>query len=87
MTVSVQGGVPPYQLIVIPVGLQNPEYRRIINLNLTQGQTSLTFLLAYPTNTQFVAFMNDATGVGAGGTGVATTVRKCPKRMHFHPHS
>lgn len=75
MTVSVQGGVPPYQLIIIPVGTQNPEYRRIINLNITEGQTSMSFFLAYPKNTQFVALMNDATGVGTGGTGVATTVR------------
>lgn len=78
MTVSVSGGVPPYQLLIIPVGEQNPEYRRIVNLNLTGGSTSMSFKLAYNTGSQFVALMNDATGVGTGGTGVATTVRFPP---------
>lgn len=74
MTVTVSGGTPPYQLIIIPVGTQTPEYRHIINMNLTEGATSQSFKLAYPTNTQFVALMSDATGVGTGGTGTATTV-------------
>jgi hypothetical protein len=74
MTVSVSGGVPPYQLVIIPYGNINPETRKIISLNLTAGQTTQSFFLAYPTGSQFVALMNDATGVGTGGTGVPTTV-------------
>jgi hypothetical protein len=76
LTVNVQGGVPPYQLIILPAGVDlNPEYRSILDLNITQGLTSLSFQFAYPSGTQFVALMNDATGVGTGGAGVVTTVR------------
>jgi len=76
LTVNVQGGVPPYQLIILPAGdTLNPEYRSILDLNTTQGLTSLSFQFAYPSGTQFIALMNDATGVGTGGVGVVTTVR------------
>jgi hypothetical protein len=83
MTVSVQGGVPPYQLIIIPVGVDNPEYRRIINQNITQSQTSMSVSLAYPQYTQFIAIMSDATGFGTGGVSVPTTVRMA----HFLPNT
>jgi hypothetical protein len=80
MTVSVQGGVPPYQLIIIPVGVDSsspvsPDYAHIINQNITQGQTSMSVSLAYQQYTQFIAVMSDATGFGTGGVSLPTTVR------------
>ncbi|KAF8320415.1 hypothetical protein DL93DRAFT_2094331 [Clavulina sp. PMI_390] len=72
MTVTVQGGSPPYQLIIIPTGTQNPEYRKIISMNFTG--TTQSFNLAYNTDSTFVALMSDATGFGTGGTGTDTKV-------------
>jgi hypothetical protein len=75
MTVAVQGGVPPYQLILLPVSVLKLGYRTPIIENITEGQTSIDFLLTFPEEAQFIAIMSDATGFGSGGVGTPTTVR------------
>lgn len=76
MTVNIQGGKGPYELLIIPVGSLNPEVRKIIDVTIPAGVYTSTFKLAFPYNSQFVALMSDSTGVNAGGTGVPQTVRR-----------
>ncbi|KAF8342631.1 uncharacterized protein EI90DRAFT_3190007 [Cantharellus anzutake] len=72
MTLTVNGGVPPYQLLVIPVGNVVPETRRILALNTSSN--TLTFELKYPAKSQFLAVVSDSTTFASGGTGVPVTV-------------
>ncbi|KII87601.1 hypothetical protein PLICRDRAFT_111857 [Plicaturopsis crispa FD-325 SS-3] len=78
LSISGSGGQAPYSVVVIPFGPSplpnNIEARRITNTNFTGSSTDVSFQLKYPTNSQFVAVVSDATGFGTGGTSVAATV-------------
>ena len=65
-TVQWSGGQPPYTLLLVPVGHLNPETRTIAQFDIEQGN-EVTFQLLYPAQSQFVAVLNDATGIGSGG--------------------
>lgn len=66
MTVQWNGGQAPYTLLLVPTGHLNPETRVIIQENIVSGN-SVSFVLNFPADSKFVAMLNDATGVGAGG--------------------
>ncbi|KAI0792354.1 hypothetical protein C8Q75DRAFT_706106, partial [Abortiporus biennis] len=76
------GGVPPYRVLIIPVGPSplpnNVEARRITQQNFTGSDTTVTFQLKFPTNSQFVAVVSDSSstgsGFGTGGTSGVVTV-------------
>ena len=61
------GGQPPYTLLLVPTGHLEPETRTITQENISSG-SSVLFVLDFPSGSSFVAVLNDATGVGAGGT-------------------
>ncbi|KAJ8506896.1 hypothetical protein ONZ45_g10646 [Pleurotus djamor] len=77
-SITGDGGQGPYRVLVIPFGAttlpNNTEVRRIQDIPFGDGQTSVSFQLRYPENTQFVAVVSDASGFGTGGTSVAATV-------------
>jgi hypothetical protein len=79
LSISGTDGKPPYRVLIIPFGptpLPNfIEARKIVDQPFQNSSTSLSFQLAYPTNSQFVAVVSDATGFGTGGTSVAATVQ------------
>ena len=57
LSISVSGGTPPYNVLVLPFGtspLGSIEARKILNQNFTGDSNTLSFLLPYPTNSQFV---------------------------------
>lgn len=66
VTVEWDGGQAPFTLLLVPVGHVDPETRVIIQEDVSSGN-SVTFTLNYPAQSQFVAVLNDATGIGAGG--------------------
>lgn len=66
MTVQWNSGQPPYTLLLVPTGHLNPETRTIIQRNILSGN-SVSFVLDFPAGSSFVAVLNDATEVGAGG--------------------
>lgn len=66
VTVEWTGGQAPFTLLLVPVGQLNPETRKIIQEDVPSGN-SVTFTLNYPANSQYVAVLNDATGIGSGG--------------------
>ena len=66
MTVEWTGGQAPFTLLLVPVGRLNPETRTIMQENIPNGN-SVSFLLDFPAQSQFVAVMNDGSGVGTGG--------------------
>ena len=74
-TVQWNGGQPPYTLLLVPTGHLNPETRTIIQRNIPSG-SSVSFVLDFPSGSTFVAVLNDATGVGAGGT-IAVRIQPC----------
>ncbi|KAF9489241.1 hypothetical protein BDN71DRAFT_1512320 [Pleurotus eryngii] len=78
VTITGDGGQAPYRLLIIPFGPSplpnNTEVRRIQDIAFGAGQTTLSFQLRYPENSQFVAVVSDASGFGTGGTSVAATV-------------
>ncbi|CAE6420689.1 unnamed protein product [Rhizoctonia solani] len=74
LSIQISGGVPPYRLLIIPIGqlLTPPEIRTIIDRNITG--TSDSFIFNYPAASRFVAMMSDATGIGTGGTSAIVAV-------------
>lgn len=60
------GGEPPFTILLIPVGHLNPETRTIIQQSTSVGN-SISFTLNFPAQSQFVAVLNDGSGVGTGG--------------------
>jgi len=74
ITATWQGGTPPYELLLVPIGHVDPvEIRTIINhQNITTS--SYTLHLTYPQGSKFVAVLSDATGAGTGGTTDILTV-------------
>lgn len=57
LSLSLSGsGQPPYSVLVVPYGHLNPEVRSIINTPFTE--TSVTFPIDYPANSQFVAVVS-----------------------------
>lgn len=66
LTVEWSGGTAPFTLLLVPTGHVDPETRTIIQEDVSSGN-SVTFQLNYPANSTFVAVLNDATGIGAGG--------------------
>ena len=66
VTVQWTNGQPPYTLLLVPVGHLNPETRTIAQFDIEQGN-QVTFPLRFPAQSQFVAVLNDATGIGSGG--------------------
>jgi len=74
LTATWQGGTPPYELLLVPVGHVYPvEIRTIIShQNITTS--SYTLQLSYPQGSKFVAILSDATGAGTGGTTNILTV-------------
>jgi len=80
-TIEITGtdGVPPYRALIIPYGpspLTNREVRMIMDVPFDEGATSVSFKLKYPSHSQLVAVVSDATGFGTGGTSVATQVQE-----------
>ncbi|KAL5508280.1 hypothetical protein ACEPAH_5899 [Sanghuangporus vaninii] len=73
MTVEWTGGRAPFTLLLVPVGRLDTETRTIIQKDVSSG-SSISFVLDFPAQSQFVAVLNDASGVGAGGTSAITTV-------------
>ncbi|KAH8113233.1 hypothetical protein DFH11DRAFT_1510724 [Phellopilus nigrolimitatus] len=73
MTVEWNGGRPPLTLLLVPTGHLNPETRTIIQRDIPSGN-SISFVLDFPSQSQFIAVLNDASGTGAGGTSVVTSV-------------
>ncbi|KAI0350822.1 hypothetical protein OH77DRAFT_1379477, partial [Trametes cingulata] len=69
-------GSPPYTALIIPTGptpLPNSiEARRITEVSFTN--TTASFQLKFPENSQFVAVVSDSTGFGSGGTSAIVTV-------------
>ncbi|RDB27856.1 hypothetical protein Hypma_002304 [Hypsizygus marmoreus] len=80
LTIAVSGsdGKPPYRVLILPFGpsplAQNIEARRIVDQPFSGNDTTVSFQLKYPANSQFVAVVSDATGFGSGGTSVAAEV-------------
>ncbi|KEP49431.1 SKG6 domain protein [Rhizoctonia solani 123E] len=74
LSIQISGGVPPYRLLIIPIGqlLTPPEIRTIIDRNITGTRDS--FIFNYPAASRFVAMMSDATGIGTGGTSAIVAV-------------
>ncbi|KAG8691966.1 hypothetical protein FRC11_000840 [Ceratobasidium sp. 423] len=74
LSIAINGGVPPYRLLIIPIGqlLTPPEIRTIIDRNIT-GNTD-SFIFNYPAASRFVAMMSDSTGIGTGGTSAIIAV-------------
>jgi hypothetical protein len=54
LSIGISGGVPPYRLLIIPIGelLTPPEIRTIIDRNIT-GTTD-SFVFNYPAASRFV---------------------------------
>ncbi|KAG8794294.1 hypothetical protein FRC17_008313, partial [Serendipita sp. 399] len=76
LTVTVDGGTPPYRLVMVPAGpLEGPEIRTIIDEEFTTSPHTLP-PLAFPGGSNFVAVVGDANGVGTGGTSVITDVAR-----------
>ncbi|KJA14565.1 hypothetical protein HYPSUDRAFT_150210 [Hypholoma sublateritium FD-334 SS-4] len=79
-TVAVAGndGTPPFHILIAPFGpspLPNGiETRQILDIPFTGNQSEVQFQLTYPTGSQFIAVVSDASGFASGGTGVATMV-------------
>ncbi|EIW55324.1 uncharacterized protein TRAVEDRAFT_130820 [Trametes versicolor FP-101664 SS1] len=72
-------GSPPYSALIIPTGptpLANlVEARKITNVAFNGTNTTATFQLKFPENSQFVVVVSDSTGFGTGGTSaIATTL-------------
>lgn len=74
LSIAISGGVPPYRLLIIPIGslLTGPEIRTIVDRNITG--TSDSFIFNYPAASQFIAMMSDSTGIGTGGTSAIIAV-------------
>lgn len=64
LTIEISGsdGKPPYRVLIIPFGSSpfsnNTEVRRIIDQPFSGSDTSVTFQLKYPANSQFVAVVS-----------------------------
>lgn len=54
LSIGISGGVPPYRLLIVPIGelLTPPEIRTIIDRNITG--TSDSFIFNYPAASRFV---------------------------------
>ena len=61
-TVTVDGGTPPYRMVMVPSGpLNGPEIRTIVDQQFSS--TSFTLPpLAFPGGSNFTAVMGDSTG-------------------------
>jgi hypothetical protein len=66
VTVEWDGGQAPFTLLLVPTGHVNPETRTIIQQDVSSGD-SVSFVLDFPADSQFVAVLSDATGIGSGG--------------------
>ncbi|KAF8439133.1 hypothetical protein L210DRAFT_3621871 [Boletus edulis BED1] len=71
-------GKPPYSVLIIPYGpsplSNNVEVRTIVSQQFSGDDSSLSFQLKFPANSQFVAVVSDSSGFGSGGTSVAASV-------------
>ncbi|KIM35169.1 hypothetical protein M413DRAFT_449880 [Hebeloma cylindrosporum] len=78
VTVSGSDGKPPYRILILPFGptplANNIEARTILDIPFNGQESSVSFKLKYPENSQFVAVVSDSTGFGSGGTSVAAQV-------------
>ncbi|KAJ7719185.1 hypothetical protein DFH07DRAFT_973019 [Mycena maculata] len=78
VSISVDGGSPPFQILIIPYGstpLPNAiEARKIQDQPFPGTSSSVSFQLNYPADSQFVAVVSDSTGFGSGGTSVGVQV-------------
>ncbi|KAI9509270.1 hypothetical protein F5148DRAFT_1189042 [Russula earlei] len=79
LSLAVQGsGQPPYTLLIIPYGPtplpNNTEVRTIQSITFPENGTTLSFKLAYPENSSFVAVVSDGSGFGSGGTSTSVSV-------------
>ncbi|KAG8829478.1 hypothetical protein FRC18_009297 [Serendipita sp. 400] len=76
LTVTVDGGTPPYRLVMVPAGpIEGPEIRTIVDEEFSSSPHTLP-PLAFPGGSNFVAVVGDANGVGTGGTSVITDVAR-----------
>ncbi|KAF8637845.1 hypothetical protein AX17_002471 [Amanita inopinata Kibby_2008] len=89
ITVTGNGGKPPYRVLVIPFGptplAENVEVRKIIDRQFDGNSKTISFPLDYPANSQLVAVVSDATGFGSGGTSVAAQVTHSKDASCFDP--
>ncbi|KAI0346612.1 hypothetical protein BDW22DRAFT_1352763 [Trametopsis cervina] len=90
LTVNLTGsGSPPYSLLLVPFGPSplstGKESRKILQQNFTGS--SVSFLLNYPTDSQFVLQISDSTGFGSGGATAAVTVLDGPDSSCFDPNN
>ncbi|KAJ7100257.1 hypothetical protein B0H15DRAFT_944595 [Mycena belliarum] len=76
VSISVQGGSPPYAVLVVPIGISplpnNIEARKI--QDETSQSAAINFQLKFPANSQFVVVLSDSTGFASGGTSVGVLV-------------
>ncbi|KAJ7100255.1 hypothetical protein B0H15DRAFT_819489 [Mycena belliarum] len=87
VSISVQGGSPPYSVLVVPNGIsplpKNIEVRKI--QDETSQSSDISFKLNYPANSQFVAVVSDSTGFSSGGTSVGALVEPSSDASCFDP--
>lgn len=62
-TVTVDGGTPPYRLVMVPSGplVNRPEIRTIVDQQFSSTSFTLS-PLAFPGGSNFTAVMGDSTG-------------------------
>jgi len=58
------GGTPPFEVLLVPVGHVTPEIRTIVD-DTVQSGNSHSLTLKFPTGSRFVAVLSDATGPGS----------------------
>ncbi|CAG7849993.1 SubName: Full=Uncharacterized protein {ECO:0000313/EMBL:CCA67286.1} [Serendipita indica DSM 11827] len=76
LTVTVDGGSPPYHIVMVPSGpLPNgqQEIRTIVDQQFDSSPYTLP-PLNFPGNSNFTTIVGDSNGVGTGGTSVITDV-------------
>ncbi|CAK5261851.1 unnamed protein product [Mycena citricolor] len=90
LSVSVNGGTPPYRILIIPFGTTplsgGTEVRKILDEAFPGNSPNTSFQLNYPANSQFVAVVSDSTGFGSGGTSVNLQVANSSDSSCFNPN-
>ena len=66
LTIEWIGGTAPFILLLVPTGHITPETRTIIERHISSGN-SISLTVNYPSQSQFVAVLSDAKGIGTGG--------------------
>ncbi|KAJ7512685.1 hypothetical protein B0H11DRAFT_2151564 [Mycena galericulata] len=89
VSISVSGGTPPYQVLIIPYGISplpnNIEARKIQDEPFPGLSSSISFKLNYPQFSQFVAVLSDSTGFASGGTSAGVEVETSSDASCFDP--